>query len=159
MRKIRIGKDILVRWTILTNGLPEPLEGRNLRIVLTNPLRAKETLDFLVDGNVLTCRYPGMAQKHLGTYSLTLWENYGKEGQTAVDSCEAFRLVATTCEESSDTCQNIETSTDLELEQAELDTLPKFGIYSKTVRCIETLTQEEYDAIENPSETTLYIIV
>lgn len=159
MRKIRIGKDIMIRWTILTNGLSETLEGRDIRLVLTNPLRNRECIDFSVEHNVVTAIYPGVSQKYHGAYFLTLWENYGKTGQTAVDSCEAFRLVPTTCEETEGTGNNVETITDVQLEQAELDILPRYGIYSRKVRCIEVLTQEEYDKIDTPSETTLYIIV
>lgn len=96
MRKIRIGKDIYFTWQILTNKEPVPLEGRDLKLMLKNPLG--RFLDFhfeIYQGNKLKFTFHGTDHKHLGTYSLTLWENYGKEGQTAVDMCEAFRLVAT----------------------------------------------------------------
>ena len=39
MRKFRIGKDISFRWTILTNGEGVPLEGRDLRLAMTDPLK------------------------------------------------------------------------------------------------------------------------
>ena len=109
MRKIRIGKDIYFTWQILTNKEPVPLEGRDLKLMLKNPLG--RFLDFhfeIYQGNKLKFTFHGTDHKHLGTYSLTLWENYGKEGQTAVDMCEAFRLVATTCEEDSISVPNLE---------------------------------------------------
>ena len=112
MRKIRIGKDIYFTWQILTNKEPVPLEGRDLKLMLKNPLG--RFLDFhfeIYQGNKLKFTFHGTDHKHLGTYSLTLWENYGKEGQTAVDMCEAFRLVAPTCEEDSISVPNLEMAT------------------------------------------------
>lgn len=112
MRKIRIGKDIYFTWQIFTNKEPVPLEGRDLKLMLKNPLG--RFLDFhfeIYQGNKLKFTFHGTDHKHLGTYSLTLWENYGKEGQTAVDMCEAFRLVATTCEEDSISVPNLEMAT------------------------------------------------
>ena len=99
MKSIRIGKDISVRWAILTNGQPISLEGRDLKLVLTNPLKRTTEPDFTVSGNEVSATIQGTEQKYLGSYSLTLWENYGKQRQTAIDACEAFRLVATTCQE------------------------------------------------------------
>lgn len=109
MRKIRIGKDIHFTWQILTNGEPIPLDGRDLRLILKNPLRTNIELPFSISqGNRLKFTYYGTDHTNLGVYSLTLWENYGKDGQTAVDMCEAFRLVATTCEEDSFCPPNLE---------------------------------------------------
>ena len=76
MKKIRIGKDINLRWEILTNGEAIPLEGRDLKLVLINPLNAKTELDFSVNFNVIEARYKGTDQQRLGTYRMTLWENY-----------------------------------------------------------------------------------
>lgn len=97
MKKIRIGKDIHITWEILTNGEPQTLEGRELKLVLTNPLRQMVDVPFSVSENVVEASIYGKSQKHLGIYSLTLWENYGLIGQTAVDACNAFQLVPTTC--------------------------------------------------------------
>lgn len=97
MKKIRIGKDIRITWEILTNGEQQSLEGRDLKLVLTNPLRSREELKFSVESNRVVCKYLGVNQKQLGVYTLTLWENFGQPGQTAVDACKAFQLVPTTC--------------------------------------------------------------
>lgn len=101
MKTIRIGKDISVRWPILTNGDAAPLWGRDLTLFVKSPYGVRKTIDFSVDENAVLFVYPGTAQKFLGVYKLTLWENYGKRGQTAVDCCEAFELVACTCKEHS----------------------------------------------------------
>lgn len=99
MKKIRIGKDIHITWGITTNGEPRSLEGRDLKLILITPLRNNIGMKFSVDGNTIACDYHGAEQKYLGIYMLTLWENYGKPDQTAVDACNAFQLVATTCQE------------------------------------------------------------
>ena len=109
MRKIRIGKDIHFAWKILTNGEPIPLEGRDLRLRLVTPIKSFVDLPFNISkDNLLSFLYSGTDHKHLGNYSLTLWENYGKDGQTALDKCNAFCLVATTCEEDSISAPNLE---------------------------------------------------
>lgn len=99
MKKIRIGKDIALKWAILTNGESLSLEERDLKLILTSPLNRETDLQFTVEGNVLSTKIDGISQKGVGTYNLTLWENYGKIGQTALDACNAFSLVRTTCEE------------------------------------------------------------
>lgn len=99
MRKIRIGKDLMIRWSILTNGIPESLEGSDLTVILTSQVGRAKRLEHKVSGNEIRAVYPGIMQHTLGRYRLTLWLNYGKEGQTAVDACNAFELVPTTCEE------------------------------------------------------------
>ena len=99
MKKIRINKDISIRWTILTNGESVSLVGRDLKLVLTDPIRRTTDMEFTVEGNTVTTLYKGTQHKCLGDYTLTLWENYGKDGQTAADACNAFTLVPTTCAE------------------------------------------------------------
>lgn len=97
MRKYRIGTDLEIRWPILTNGKETTLEGRDLKLVLTTPLRQKISVDFSVDNNVVVLIYPGCEQKIVGIYNLTLWENFGHERQTVVDKCSAFELVLWSC--------------------------------------------------------------
>lgn len=112
MRKIRIGKDIHFAWKILTNGEPIPLDGRDLKMRLRTPVKSYIEIPIKISkDNTLTFSYFGTDHKHLGNYTLSLWENYGKEGQTAVDKCDAFRLVATTCEEDSISIPNLEMAT------------------------------------------------
>lgn len=84
MRKIRIGKDIFLRWTILTNGEPISLEDRDLKLFVIDPLNSKKELEFSVSGNQLETVFKGIEQKRIGSYRLTLWENYQKENQSAV---------------------------------------------------------------------------
>lgn len=99
MRKIRQGKDIAVRWPILTNGTPASLDGRDLKLFIKSQYNVAQELEFTTEDNVVVFTFAGTTQQMLGTYKLTLWENYGTQGQTAVDCCEAFTLVPCTCEE------------------------------------------------------------
>ena len=96
MKKIRIGKDILFKWAITTNGEPVSLDGRDLRLELKSPFGTKSIINFDTDDNVVIFKFLGINQKNIGIYGLTLWENYGKEGQTAVDLSNAFELVYST---------------------------------------------------------------
>ena len=99
MKRIRIGKDIEIHWPILTNGEQFTLEGRDLHLVLHLPSCMETPLHFEPQGNIAVFTISGNMQKQLGAYRLTMWENKDKSGQTAVDYCDAFELVPTTCME------------------------------------------------------------
>lgn len=158
MDKIRIGKDIAIKWSILTNGIPQSLEGRDLLLVLADPFGNCSTPAFSVDGNTVSLTYRGTEQRILGTYRLTLWENYGKPGQTAVDACQAFTLVRFSCLE--DNCESSSIETEfVDIGTSDMQLNPVYGIYSDSIRYIRTMTQEEYDILEVKDESTLYIIV
>lgn len=101
IQQIRIGKDISIEWFILSNGVPVSLEDKDLRLEMTTPLMKKVFLPVTVTKNIVRSRYPGVEQKHIGIYSLTLWQDWGRFGQTCVDSCKAFKLVSRTCQEPS----------------------------------------------------------
>lgn len=155
MKRIRIGKDILVRWHIATNGEALSLEGEELRLVIEDGFGHKTEHDFYVSGNMLVFTFAGTEQKHTGTYTLTLWRNYGKRGQTALDCCNAFTLVSRTCAE--DECGGLEDET-LNLCRSNMEVITGGGIISRTVRFLETLTQEEYDALPEKDPATMYVI-
>lgn len=155
MKRIRIGKDILVRWHIATNGEALSLEGEELRLVIEDGFGHKEEHPFEVSGNMLVFTFAGTEQKRTGTYTLTLWRNYGKRGQTALDWCNAFTLVSRTCAE--DECGGLEDET-LNLCRSNMEVITGGGIISRTVRFLETLTQEEYDALPEKDPATMYVI-
>lgn len=91
--KIRTGKDIVIRWKILTNGEEKSLAGRRLTLHLNMPNGKQMTMQYETEGNVIVTRVPGSELIHLGGYTLTLWENLGEQGQTAVDAIPAFVVV------------------------------------------------------------------
>ena len=110
-RKIRTGKDFRLVWAILTNTEEIPLAGRDLRLDLIDPLGKVITLPIEIEGNKVISTVRGKDFLRLGVYRLTLWENYGQDAQTAVDCCEAFRLVSTTCQEGGEDPEGLDTET------------------------------------------------
>lgn len=104
MRKIRAEKEFVLRWSgILTNGEPESLEGRELALYLINPYGSATAQDIEIENNTITARISAGTCNVLGQYRLKLYENKGKSGQTVLDHCEGFVVVATTCQEGDNT--------------------------------------------------------
>ena len=99
MKRIRIGKDISMRWEITTDGVAIPLDGRDLTVEIKSPMGIENNIPYRVDGNILIMTYYGYEQKRTGEYSITLWEKKGKPGQNVVDVIRAFKLVETSQEE------------------------------------------------------------
>lgn len=112
MESIRIGNDINIEWSILRNGDPEKLEGKDLRVVMTNGYRKIEVKDLHFRDNVIRFTYLGKDQDYNGVYTLTLIENKGKEGMYTVDACDAFRLIPRSCSVGGDTgCGSVKVTT------------------------------------------------
>lgn len=114
--KIRIGKDICLRWTILTNGEETALAGRNLKLYLSDYTRRRVEVPFESYGNTAIITLRAAQLQRLGEYVLTLVENEGQEGQTIVDAKPAFTLVEYSTEEDD------AAAPDLEVEQVTLET-------------------------------------
>lgn len=114
--KIRIGKDICLRWTILTNGEETALYGRNLKLYLSDYTRRRVEVPFESSGNTAIITLRASQLPRLGEYVLTLVENEGQEGQTIVDAKPAFTLVEYSTEEDD------AAAPDLEVEQVTLET-------------------------------------
>lgn len=97
MENIRIGNDINIEWTILRDGKPESLDGKNISVFMTNGYRKVVVEDLHIRDNVIQFTYLGKDQEHNGVYTLTLIENKGQEGMYTVDACDAFRIVPRSC--------------------------------------------------------------
>lgn len=123
--KYRIGKDITIKMSVLTNGESVSLDGRDISIMLKTPMCENIPLNFSTEGNVITTKYAGTKQKYCGMYMITIWENYGKIGQTALDFCNAFELVSSTCKE-------VPSSEGLELETVDLEGDIAIGIQGRS---------------------------
>jgi hypothetical protein len=67
-------------------------------------------MQFSVESNIVQFRFKGTEQRMLGKYIVTVWENYGKEGQTAVDFW-AFHLVPDTFSEGGKDDEGVDTET------------------------------------------------
>lgn len=146
MQSFRIGKTLKIRWAILSGGAPEPLAGRDLTLEISSGNRVRTTLSFVADGNVAVFYYQGRDQRFTGTYTVTMWENYAKEGQTVVDRCDAFALVPSSCEEIRTTASDIGEG-ELEIEPAELEIgVPGMSAYELYIKHNpdSELTEEEY---------------
>lgn len=97
---LRRQKDLVLRWKILTQGAELPLEGRDLQLEVTMPGGASHRIPCPDrEGCSIVQRLSGRDLTRCGLYSLTLWENFGLAGQTAVDALHAFCLVPTTDDE------------------------------------------------------------
>lgn len=102
MEKIRLGNDIEMRWSIFTrdgdNRVPYDLEGRALTLSVVNR-KGESEIEFFAEGNIVTGIFRGKDQKILGKHGVILRENNGGDGMRTVDACDAFELVACSCEE------------------------------------------------------------
>ena len=102
MKKVRIGKDINVTWTILTNGEAQALEHNELQLEISSQTGTIVFRpEFTIDGdnsNVVHFCWKGKDQTAVGNYIVTLWKNRGDDEQTAVDSY-LVTLVSRTWEE------------------------------------------------------------
>lgn len=148
MKSYRIGKTLKIRWGILTGGKSEPLSGRDLRLEIATGSRFRRDVSFEADGSVAEFVFQGSEQRYVGAYTVTMWENRGKENQTVVDRCDAFCLVACSCEESAESADepNLDVET-LELGSSNLETgVPGKSAYElfKEHNPDSELTEEEY---------------
>lgn len=148
MKSYRIGKTLKIRWGILTGGKSEPLSGRDLRLEIATGSRFRRDVSFEADDSVAEFVFQGSEQRYVGAYTVTMWENRGKENQTVVDRCDAFCLVACSCEESAESADepNLDVET-LELGSSNLETgVPGKSAYElfKEHNPDSELTEEEY---------------
>ena len=148
MKSYRIGKTLKIRWGILTGGKSEPLSGRDLRLEIATGSRFRRDVSFEADGSVAEFVFQGSEQRYVGAYTVTMWENRGKENQTVVDRCDAFCLVACSCEESAESADepNLDVET-LELGSSNLETgVPGKSAYElfKEHNPDSELTEEQY---------------
>ena len=109
MKKIRIGKDIKIRWGVTIDGEVSDPAVYDLTLELRDAFGSSVEIaqPGLVDGLLETTFY-GKDHKRTGAYRLTLWLNKGKEGQSVVDACEAFTLVVCSCDEGGDSDLDLE---------------------------------------------------
>ena len=100
MKKIRIGKDIKIRWGVTIDGEVADPAVYDLTLELRDAFGSAVEIaqPNLVDG-LLETKFYGKDHKRIGAYRLTLWLNKGKEGQSVVDACDAFTLVSCSCDE------------------------------------------------------------
>ena len=99
MKRIRIGNDINVAWSILQkDGTPFSLEGRDVNVFLRTPFGKQEVSDYIINNNVIEWTFLGKTQKVKGCYSLILVINEGANGMITTDSCDFVNLVSCSCQ-------------------------------------------------------------
>ena len=102
MKRLRIGKDFGLTWTIKAKNAGEnsPYNpSSDSVLLLVTPYNKVKAEGVTFDGDKVRWIFRGKAQKHPGIYGLELVENWGKDGMITVDTCKAFELVEHTCEE------------------------------------------------------------
>ena len=99
MKNYRIGSDRTIAWSITRNGEPYNLAGKDITLKVSSTTHSFLVKNFEIDGNKIIWTFLGKDQKHLGPYTLTIIENAGKAGMLSFDRCNAFGLVACSCQE------------------------------------------------------------
>ena len=116
MKKIRIGKDISIKWKLLVNNSVQNLEDSSLSIKLRDPVgKIADISIFDVSLNEVNFVLRGTSLHSLGTYCLTAWLNEGEKGQTCVDERNAFQLVRYTDQEEDSIDDNLVTDSSINL--------------------------------------------
>lgn len=149
MKRLRIGKDFAVRWSIYSKTdsgrKPYALDPENSLLRLVTPHRKEEVKGFLIEDNTLTWVYRGRDQKLVGVYDLELVERNGANGMITIDTCKAFELVAHTCEETDND------NGDIVIDSLEFDsevTLAPLG-YGGAVQVDEEMSDDSENPVQN----------
>lgn len=99
MKRIRIGNDINVAWSILQkDGTPFSLEARDVKVFLRTPFGKQDVSDYTINNNVIEWTFLGRSQKVQGYYSLILVINEGNRGMVTTDTCNFVELVPCSCQ-------------------------------------------------------------
>ena len=106
IRKIRKGKDVVVKWPLYRreNGerVPYIINPANAKLRVMSPLGEIQANEVKFNGNEVEWTFRGSEQEYVGNYTLIFVENDGQPGMVTVDTCKAFALVAHSCEETPD---------------------------------------------------------
>lgn len=118
MKTIRIGNDITIQWTVRFEQEGRALSDYALTLLLKNRGTGSKieipASEYTLNGDTIAWTYRGAEQKKLGTYALELVGKDDNGGMFTIDSCQAFRLTATSnnCDNTSgDTCGAVEVET------------------------------------------------
>lgn len=94
MRKVRIGNDIKVAWSLYHDYEPYIIEGKDVRLFLRNAYGRKEVFGFEVVGNKIVWLFEGTKQVYTGKHSLEVVVNEGQEGMVTTDYCDFVNLAS-----------------------------------------------------------------
>lgn len=113
MKKIRIGNDIPIAWTINRDGQPEDFSGKTIKLLMRTNNDEVEITDYTIEGNVIKWTFFGKDQTKATAYTFTLIENEGQEGMFTIDACRVLQLVECSDQaDDDDSDMNVEETTD-----------------------------------------------
>lgn len=94
MKTIRLGNDIVVRWSILRNGIADDLSaiGKPITVIVSGLGEEKRIENYAIEGNVISFKLYGRDLQTPGIYRLTYIENEGLPEMYSVDCNRAFRI-------------------------------------------------------------------
>lgn len=154
MRAIRIGNDIVVRWSIFRNGKPVDLEddSSQRRFYLTCKQETVPLENPLIKGNQITYIFQGRDQKYPGEYRLLYKENEGEVGMHTMDSVGAFVLVDSSCKSGGeDSCQCLKSES---VEMTSNLAVPSDGLSAYEIARRNGFTGTEQEWIESLGHIT-----
>lgn len=99
MKRIQIGNDFRVSWTLSQLGEAFSLVGKTYDIEVSSPYGVILVSNVVAEGNILSFSIPASQQVYLGNYDITL-KITDEAGQTwRLKQCDAFALVPCDCGE------------------------------------------------------------
>lgn len=156
--RYRIGNDLSVFWAIHNrDGSPFSMEGKNIRLFVTNERERREVypiLTSLPDGtinNVIRWDYKGDDQKVLGLHTLTVEiSEFNNRREITKDYCEAFSLVSRSDIEVDEEDANISIGGDLIL-ASKLD-IYRFELTNADLSGVKETLHDINDSLEDINE-------
>lgn len=113
MKKIRIGNDIRITWTLMNDDRPYPVNVEHMRLFYEVDYRNIEITDYSVSNNIIAFTFLGKDQEFVGRYALKYVEYEGQGGMLTYDTKNAFALVPHSwqIEDPCDDTENVEIET------------------------------------------------
>lgn len=103
MKKVKIGNDIAVTWSLFKEGEPYSLEGLDLTLYLLHAFGRNKIVPDAVRENSISWTFSGKDQVHTGKYSLEVVINEGQDGMASTDYVDFVQLTQNTpCYEGED---------------------------------------------------------
>jgi hypothetical protein len=103
MKKVKIGNDIAVTWSLFKEGEPYSLEGLDLTLYLSHAFGRNKIVPDAVRENNISWTFSGKDQVHTGKYSLEVVINEGQDGMASTDYVDFVQLTQNTpCYEGED---------------------------------------------------------
>lgn len=136
MKKVRIGNDIAIEWSIYRLGEGEILQDKKVEVKILDPKMMPVPFSYEIVENKIIGVFEGRIQKCVGAYTLLLLENCGELHMNTLDECNFVQLVPHSYmeggkDESSITTEKIELSTDIEVPTNGLDGDSAYYIWIK----------------------------